>query len=309
MGRERRQPLGYDSEIARVAVRQYGNITRRQLRAIGVADQAIAHRLRRGRLHRIHRGVFSVGKPARTVLERASAAVLACGPNAALSHAAALALWGLTPHWPATFDVTVTEGNPRPRGITVHRSRTLTCEDVRTQLGIRTTSPARTILDCLPEIEPWRRTRAVNDALLTPFVTRPQLAEACWRYPTHPGARLLRPFVVETGGPTRSEFEDRFGRFCKRFGFPRPRVNTRVAGHEVDALFPADKLIIEMDGWDFHRDRHAFETDRDRDADTLAAGYSTLRMTWVRLDERPEAEAARLVKILRQLRMRRPGGA
>jgi very-short-patch-repair endonuclease len=250
-----------------------------------------------------------VGRPARTALERASAAVLACGPHAALSHAAALALWGLTPHWPATFDVTVTSGNPRPRGITVHRSRTLAGQDVRTQLGIRTTSPARTILDCLPEIEPWRRTRAVNDALLTPFVTRPQLADVCGRCPTHPGVRLLRPFVVESDGPTRSHFEDRFRRFCTRFGFPRPRVNTRVAGHEVDALFPADKLIIEMDGWDYHRDRHAFETDRDRDADTLAAGYSTLRMTWVRLDERPEAEAARLVKILRQLRMRRPEGA
>jgi predicted transcriptional regulator of viral defense system len=151
MGRETRQPSGsHDVKIARVAARQHGNITRAQLGAIGLSDDAIAHRARRGRLHRIHRGVFSVGRPAQTGLERASAAVLACGPTALLSHEAALVLWGFTSPWPSTFDVTVTAGNPRPKGITVHRSTQLARRDIRIQLGIRATSPARTILDCAP---------------------------------------------------------------------------------------------------------------------------------------------------------------
>ncbi|HEY5429646.1 MAG TPA: type IV toxin-antitoxin system AbiEi family antitoxin domain-containing protein, partial [Solirubrobacteraceae bacterium] len=107
MGKESGQPSGVDAEIARLAVRQHGNVTRAQLRAVGLSDNAIFHRVGVGRLHRIHRGVFSVGRPARTGLERAAAAVLAGGSDAALSHRGALLLWGFEQRWPATFDVTV----------------------------------------------------------------------------------------------------------------------------------------------------------------------------------------------------------
>ena len=150
MARESRQRSGPDVAISRIAARQHGNVTRVQLIAVGLTDEAIAHRVRAGRLCRIHRGVFSVGRPARTGLERASAAVLACGSEAALSHRGALAIWGFATTWAAAFDVTVTKGSPRPPGITVHRATGLLRRDLRTQLGIRTTSPARTVLDCLP---------------------------------------------------------------------------------------------------------------------------------------------------------------
>lgn len=116
----------------------------------------------------------------------------------------------------------------------------------------------------------------------------------------HPGAKLLRPFVSLTDGPTRSQFEDRFLTFCERFGFPRPQVNVRVAGHLVDALFAAQRLIAELDSWDFHSGRPPFETDRDRDGDALAAGVRTLRITWDRLIGAPETEASRLRAILAQ---------
>jgi len=294
----RQDPDYYDAEIARMAVRQHGNITRGQLLAIGLTDNAIAYRVRRGTLFRVHRGVVAVGRPPRTPLERAAAAVLACGPGAALSHAAALALWGFTGHWPTSFDVTVTTRNPRPRGITVHRSRVLGRQDIRVQLGIRATSPARTLIDCAPGTPARQLTRRVNDALHTPFLTREQLADVCARFPTHPGARLVKPLAGCTDGPTRSHQEDDFPAFCERYGLPRPEMNALVAGHEVDAVFVAQKLIVELDSWEFHQDRGAFETDRNRDADTLAAGFATVRITYDRFHHQPDLEAQRLGKIL-----------
>ncbi|MGH2928314.1 MAG: hypothetical protein ACRDL8_08930, partial [Solirubrobacteraceae bacterium] len=218
-----------------------------------------------------------------------------------LSHTSALGLWGFATRWSPPFEVTVTAGNPHPHHITVHRSRALLRADIRIQLGIRATSPARTLLDCAPLIDPGRLPRLVNDALLSPWLTRAQLADVCVRAPRHPGARLLAPFLSVTDGPTRSEFEDRFLAFCAAHHLPRPRVNTHVAWHEADALFPEERLIVELDGWRFHGDRRTFESDRDRDADRLAAGYVTVRITWDRLTGKPAREAKRLRVILRRL--------
>jgi Protein of unknown function (DUF559) len=294
-------PQSPDREVARVAAGQHGNVTQAQLRAAGLNGHAIMLRVRRGRLFRVHWSVYAVGRPPGTPLERASAAVLACGPGAALSHLGALALWGFTAVWPASFEVTAAIDR-RPRGIRVHRPAGLTRADIRTQLDIPTTSPARTMLDCAPHLDPRTRTRTVSDALHTPYLTRSQLADACARFPRHPGAGLLAPFAGATAdGPTRSELEDRFLAFCEEHGLPRPEINTRVAGYEVDALFRAQRLIVELDGWEFHGDRRTFESDRVRDADLLAAGFRTVRMTWARLTGPPaktDAEARRLEAIL-----------
>jgi very-short-patch-repair endonuclease len=86
--------------------------------------------------------------------------------------------------------------------------------------------------------------------------------------------------------------------FVQRHELPLPEVNRRVAGHEVDVLWRAQRLIVELDGYAFHRDRRAFEHDRDRDADVLAAGYSVIRITWQRLTQRPDREARRLRGLL-----------
>jgi hypothetical protein len=280
--------------IARLAARQHGNVTRAQLLDLGVGEKAIQYRLRNGLLHQEHRGVYSVGRPARTALERAAAAVLACGPDAALSHQSALALWGLL-IWPWRMDVT-TPIDRRPPKLAAHRSRTLIRADIRTHHGIRVTTPARALLDCAPSLT--RLTRAVNDALRSPYMTLAQLADVVARNPTHAGAKPLLPFVASTTGLTRSDLEDLFLAFCKRYGLPVPLINTIVCGYEVDALFAAQRVIVELDSWDFHRDRQAFENDRNRDADLLAAGFVVIRITWERLITRPADEAARLQQIL-----------
>ncbi len=99
-------------------------------------------------------------------------------------------------------------------------------------------------------------------------------------------------------GPTRSEVEDAFLAFSAWFDLPRAEVNTRVAGYEVDALFRAECLIVELDGWEYHGTREAFEDDRERDAETLAAGFRAIRITWERLRDDPAKEADRLRAIL-----------
>ena len=289
-----------DALIARLAGRQHGNVTQRQLRDLGVTRNGIAHRVKLGRLHRVHRGVYAVGRSPRTALERASAAVLACGPGAVLSHHSALALWGLTPRWPATSDVIV-QGDRRPTDISVHRAR-LAPADARSHQGIPVTSPARTLLDCAPKLTDRALMRAFNDARRTLGLQPGDLAGVVQRNPKYRGAGRLKALAGVRGGPTRSQWEDEFPAFCRRFGLPEPAMSTVVAGLEVDALFPEEKVIVELDSWRYHSDRAAFERDRERDAITLAAGHVTVRITWERMHARAAEEAVRLHKILQQRR-------
>ncbi|MGA9857492.1 MAG: type IV toxin-antitoxin system AbiEi family antitoxin domain-containing protein, partial [Solirubrobacteraceae bacterium] len=151
-----------DQAASRIAARQNGNITRGQLLGLGMDDRGIAQRVGHGRLFRVYKGVYAVGRPPVTPVERAAAAVLACGERALLSHAGALALWGLTRHWPGHFDVTLVAGDRRPQGITVHLATGLTRADARVQLGVPVTSLARTVLDCAADTPAERVPRLVN---------------------------------------------------------------------------------------------------------------------------------------------------
>ncbi len=158
------------------------------------------------------------------------------------------------------------------------------------------------MLDSAPDLTDPALARGVNDALRSRHLYRSQLAELLDRCPTHPATKRLRRFVTATDGPTRSQLEDAFMAFCERYDLPRPQINTIVAGHEVDAYFEAEQLIVELDGWEYHSSRDAFESDRDRDADALALGIGTVRVTWERMQQTPDHEAARLHAILRSRR-------
>jgi hypothetical protein len=287
--------------IVALARRQHGNVTREQLLRLGLRPAAIAYRGRTGRLHRVHLGVYAVGRPPVTAFERSAAAVLACGPGAALSHFSALWLWGFVDRCPPRIEVAVALDR-RPRGIAVHRLSVLPRRDLRRHQGIAVTSPARALLDCAPRMSRPALGRAVDDALLGPFLSRTHLADLCGRYPQHPGASLLAWFIDPSDGPTRSDWEREFPIFCSRFGLPRPRINAKVCGYEVDAYFETERLIVELDSWGFHQGRDSFERDRNRDADTLAAGLATVRLTWERMTGVPSREARRLRSILAQRR-------
>ena len=283
--------------IVATARRQHGLITRRQLFELDLSDSGISWRCATGRLFRVHAGVYAVGRPPDTPLQRAAAAVLACGPHAALSHHSALTLWGLEKRWSDPWHVTVRRDRRRPH-IVVHRSRGLIHADLRVQLGILATSPARTMLDCAPELSDRRLARVVADGRLRGLLRVSQLADVAGRFPYHPGRRRLLATILDAGAPTRSDFENAFLDLCVRSGLPRPQLNAWVAGYEVDALFADERLIVELDGWAFHQDKASFERDRNRDADTLAAGLATVRITWERFTHSPQKELERLDTIL-----------
>ena len=265
-------------------------VTLAQLLAAGLDRTAIAYRRRVGRLHLLHRGVYAVGHRPPSPLATAMAAVLACGPDAALSHRSAAALWRILPRWHSPIEVTATTKH-RHEGIRAHRSPHA---DATTHYGIQVTTPARTLVD-LADVLPERAlTRAVNEAQVQRLVTPAELTTLFTRYP---GRRTSR--LTPERGATRSHLEDRFIRFLKRHHLPLPELNQTIAGHEVDAVYREQKLVIELDSRQFHTTPHAFETDRDRDADLLNAGFSTLRITDHRLKEQQAKEAQRLKTILR----------
>jgi len=244
----------------------------------------------------VHYGVYAVGHEPASAVDRAYAALLACGPGALLSHASAAALWGVFERWWEPFELTVPTGRQRP-GIRIHRA-TLTRVDVRRHLGLRVTSPARTVLDIAPRLTEKALTRAVNELRIARRLRLEHLAELVARLPRHPGASRVKRIIEIPRGPTRSELEDSFAAFARHHNLPPFEFNARVAGYEVDVLFPDQRVIVELDGYEFHGTRQAFEKDRERDATTQAAGHRTVRITWERLTEAAEREAARLKAII-----------
>ncbi|MGP0034876.1 MAG: type IV toxin-antitoxin system AbiEi family antitoxin domain-containing protein [Solirubrobacteraceae bacterium] len=286
-----------DAAIAAVAAKQHGNVTRGQLLELGLDDDAIRRRVKAGRLFRVFPGVYAVGRPPATPLERASAAVLACGSGAALSHSSAMVLWGYWRQWETPFEVTLV-GDRRPKGIRVHRSTTLTWRDTTKQLGIRVTTPGQTLLDMCPRWNDKSLKRNVNKALHSLWLTEGHLVDTLARHPHAPGANRVAKLLGLPGTPTRSGWEDDFPAFCDKYGLPAPVMGQPLLGYVADALFAAERVIVELDSREFHMGAIPFEDDRDRDADMLAHGFVTVRMTWERIEERPQREARRLHKIL-----------
>jgi hypothetical protein len=300
----------FNSAVSRLAKGQQRNITRAQLLELGLSRNAIANRLKNLLLHPTpFPGVYAVGTPLVTPHEFAYAAILAVSLHAILSHSSAMALWGFWKYWERPFEVTITEGDRRPKGIKVHRSRTLTRRDIRRQYGIPATSPARTLFDIAQRLTDKQLTRAVNTGLHDKVVRRGDLATLIERFPTHPSSGRLSFFVATTDGLTDSALEDEFREFCATWGIPQPATYTRLNGFRADAYWPDEQLIAELDGWDFHNTRVDFESDRARDAANLAAGIPTIRITRLRMRNEPAKLAAEILQILQHRRRTLTGRA
>ena len=287
-----------NAAIRERARRQLGNVTRAQLLELGLSKGGIEWRLRSGSLASRYPGVYAIAPERIDPPALAVAAVLACGPQAVLSHASAAYLWGLIRYWEPLPEVTLTKGDRRPRGILTHRCPALKRRDVTRQRDVPITSPERTVLDMTPRLTTKQRTRMVNDARLSGYVHLATLSDVLARNPFHPGTKLLRPLAEDPSNPTRSGFEDDFRVFAARHDLPTPLINTYVNGYEVDAYFPDHKLIVELDSREYHSDEEAFEDDRERDAEQLKHGVRTVRITTARFTDTPVAEAARLLEIM-----------
>jgi very-short-patch-repair endonuclease len=236
--------------------------------------------------------------------------VLACGQGAIVSHRSAAALWCLSGSDSGDVDITVCGRCCRSRpGIRIHRVLRLDARDVRTLHGIPLTAPARTLIDYAESARGSQLENAVEDALRRRLVRRRELLDLLERYPGRPGAPALRSVLELDGGPalTRSEAEARLLSLVRAARLPIPEANVAVGRYEVDFLWRAERVIVEVDGYAFHSSRAAFERDRRRSADLQAAGFHVLRLTWRQIVEEREALVAQIAFALTASSVRQGG--
>jgi very-short-patch-repair endonuclease/predicted transcriptional regulator of viral defense system len=299
-GERRFSPSTWDKVVARLAERQHGVVAVRQLAAIGISRNAVSARARAGRLHRIHRGVYAVGHPVLTVNGRRMAAVLAAGPGAVLSHASAAALWGIRPTSATRIDVTVrsTAGRARRPGLRIHRTPTLRDDEVTEHQAIGVTTPARTLLDLASSLPRRALERALDQAESQELYDLASLEAVAKAHQGERGARALAAALAQDADPsvTDSELEELMLALCHEHQLELPTPQAWVAGLRVDFLFAASRLVVETDGYRYHRTRRAFERDRERDAILARAGYRTLRFTHRQLTREPAMVAETITK-------------
>jgi len=291
---------GPDHAIAEIAGEQWAVITWRQLLGAGLSRPAITRRVRSGRLHRLHRGVYSLVSRSALAPEGIwLAGVLACGVGAALSHRSAGMLWEILDRDCSFVEVTAPIGGAQfVGGVLLHRSRSLGKGVVRRQ-GIPVTTLERTLADLADVVSPAQLRRAAQQAEFH----RARLGSAGdpWRHANgRRGAPNLRTLALLRArvGMTWSELELRMLRLCRSAELPEPESNRRIAGIRVDFLWRAERLIVETDGGQAHLTATAFEEDRRRDVELMLAGWRVARFTWAAIVNEPAMVANRLARLL-----------
>jgi very-short-patch-repair endonuclease len=276
----------------------------RQLETVlGYSRASVQRGVGGGRLHLIHPGVYAVGHWKLTPHGRCLAAVLAVGPGSLLSYWSAAWLWGLLNTSPRPFHVTA----PGPRRlrdrppIRVHRARNLIDADRALLEGIPVTGLARTLLDLAEVLRPERLSKALEQAeKLKAFDVFDVLA-VCDRSRAHRGSKRLltalgahRPRLRVL----RSDLERRFLALVEAADLPLPATNHFVGQYELDAYWPEARFAVELDTFETHGSRRAFELDRERDAVLLEEGIRTIRVTDLQLERRPDEVLRRLSVLL-----------
>jgi hypothetical protein len=291
-----------DRLIAHAA--RHGVVTRGELRALDIGEKAIEYRLRVGRLHRLFNGVYAVGHTTLTREGRWLAAVLACWPRAALSHSDAAALWGFGMTRGARYDVTIRSraGRTPPKTIRPHRVGTMPDDEVTEHERIPVTTPARTILDEARAVRGRKMEDMIAQADRLELFDLRALTLVLERHPRAPGAPALKLLLADLrgAGPNRyrSPGEIALAQLCDDFALPAPLINEEVLGYEVDAQWPGTRLVVEVDGYDFHRMPSAVAADYERDQILEAAGYTVVRFTKAQLERAYRAESARRLAAL-----------
>jgi hypothetical protein len=278
-----------------------------QLRGLGLDRYWVWRRVDSGLLHRVYRGVYSVGVPRVSVRGRYLGGVLACGSGARLSHRAGADLWDLRPN--ATYvEVTVPHKRLGPPGVRVHRTRMLDPQDFTVKDGIPVTSVARTLLDLSAVLEPPDLAAALDRAERLRIFDLSAVNDVLDRAKGRRGAAALRSAIAAYEPSTqKSKLERRFKTLLRTApDIPSPFFNAAVEGengtHEVDAFWANPGLAIQLDGFDFHRTRRDRERDAASDADLELVGHRVMRLTWDDVTVHGE-------RTLRRVRMASPRAA
>jgi hypothetical protein len=288
-----------DRRIGAIAGAQGGVVSREQLLAIGLSGRAVDSRVGAGKLHPLHRGVYAVGHRVVSQDGRWRAAVFAAGPGAVLSHATAAAVWELRAERSAAIDVSVGTAGRRGRaGLRFHRRR-LTPQEVTTVRGIPVTTVPRTLLDLAAQGLHGRPLESLIDRAehrrLLDFTDLHRLARANHARPGIPALRAVLARYTPNA-PTRSELEERFIELCDAHAIPRPRINERIEDIEVDFHWPDKNLVVEVDGYAWHRSPTTLANDHERDVKLVLAGKRVLRFSSEQVFKRPAYVAGAMTR-------------
>jgi very-short-patch-repair endonuclease len=295
----RPQSRSVERLIGRIASRQHGVVTRRQLLAAGMSRDAIKRRLERGLLHPVHRGVYRVGHDAPSVEARYLAAVLACGDGAVLSGRAAGFVFGLLKGAAPAPEVS-SVADRQVRGVRTRRLRSLDPRDVTRWRGVPITSVPRTLVDLAAVLPFEALARACHEAEVKRRVTPDAVDDALTRRPTAPGRSELRAIFHGDAHVTLSRLEREFLAVLRAERLPPPVTNRPAGGRYVDSRWPERRLTVELDGYTFHHTRHAWEQDRRREREARARGDEFRRYTWRDVAEEPTLMVAELRSLLLQ---------
>jgi hypothetical protein len=286
-----------------LATRQHGVVSTRQLARIGYSRSSVSKAAKVGRLHRVHRGVYVVGQRQLTWHGRCMAAVLACAPAAA-SHVSAGWIWGLLRTRPGTIHVTVPSKRRAGRRFVVH-SAGLSEIDIDEHEGIPVTTVARTLLDLAGMLSMAGLERVIERAEELRLLDLGELESVLARAGGHPGRGKLRRALDKirpTPVFTRSGLERRFLELVTAAGIPAPSMNFTVGGYEVDAYWERERFGVELEVFETHGTRVAFERDSPRQEDLMLLGVETVRISGPRLDREPRAVTERVVAHLERRR-------
>lgn len=282
-----------------LATRQHGVVSTRQLKALGYGRNSASKAHRVGRLRRVHRGVYAVGHEVLGWHGRCMAAALAAQPAVA-SHLSAAYLWGLLRYRPETIHVTAPTPRRQRRGFRIHHA-VLEVVDLTAIERIPVTSLARTYLDLATMLSEARLERGLERSEELKIFDLRDLEAVLDRYAGHPGAgRLRRALAIHRPDPAfiRSRLERRFLGLVRAAGLPSPSMNFHAAGFELDAYWEPERFAVELDVYETHGSRAAFERDRLRHEDLKLAGIEMIRVTGPRLDREPNEVAERVAVLL-----------
>ena len=309
---DNRRPRGIlDRLIGAIASKQHGVVALWQLLSLGLSSRAVRDRVASGRLHRIHRGVYAVGRPDVTIKGKWTAAVLACGEGALLSHQSAATLHGLLNARGGRIHVTVPRRTSVVRsGIRVHRSPCLVPHDRVAIDGIACTSVPATLLALAATAPPNVLESACNQAEIEHVLDMRVVNELLERRRGYPGVTRLRAALEVDGmgfDRTKSKLEKRFLQLARKTGLARPAINAwmPIPGEEIqcDFVWHSERLVVEVDGWTTHRARRAFVDDRRRDRVLRLAGWEVVRCTHGDVDRDPD----HVLAVVRAMLARRSG--
>ncbi|MGK2955113.1 MAG: endonuclease domain-containing protein [Solirubrobacterales bacterium] len=298
--------------ILELAGRQYGVVSRRQLMDRGIPARSVTNRTSQISLFPVFRPVFMVGNPFLTMNGARMAALLAAGDGAALGFRSAAKLWGFLDHR-NPIEVLRTQGGTSQRArirvagetwwpyLLVRKPRALPPSDLTTKLGLALTSPERTLRDLAQLLPEQQFFRAFTEADRLELLNEGALRSVAERTRGSRGGRMFRQAVsrrIPNVKETESLLEAIVLKLTLDGRIPPPEINRKTRKYRPDFRWPVQRVIVEADGYEFHRGREMFEQDISRANRLRRDGWTVLRFTWRMVDERPDEVAEIIAEVL-----------